>query len=107
MAGMRFEWDRAKNSVNKRKHGESFEEAETVFSDEHALLINDQEHSDEEKRFILLGLKCGASETNTIEGGENEKALRFFKSEAEPVCEALKKGSDPPTRRTHGRVFRR
>jgi uncharacterized protein len=58
MAGIRFEWDRAKNSINKRKHGVSFEEAETVFSDEHALLINDPEHSDEEERFILLGLSA-------------------------------------------------
>src|SRR6266508_2861267 len=58
MAGIRFEWDRAKNTINKRKHGVSFEEAETVFSDEHALLINDPEHSDEEERFILLGLSA-------------------------------------------------
>jgi len=58
MAGIRFEWDRAKNSINKRKHGVSFEEAETVFSDEHALLINDPEHSGEEERFILLGLSA-------------------------------------------------
>jgi uncharacterized DUF497 family protein len=58
MARIRFEWNRAKNSINKRKHGVSFEEAETVFSDEHALLINDPEHSDEEERFILLGLSA-------------------------------------------------
>lgn len=58
MARIRFEWDRAKNSINKRKHGVSFEEAETVFSDEHALLIDDPEHSDEEERFILLGLSA-------------------------------------------------
>jgi uncharacterized DUF497 family protein len=58
MARIRFEWDRVKNSINKRKHGVSFEEAETVFSDEHALLINDPEHSDEEERFILLGLSA-------------------------------------------------
>lgn len=58
MARIRFEWDRAKNTINKRKHGVSFEEAETVFSDEHALLIDDPEHSDEEDRFILLGLSA-------------------------------------------------
>jgi uncharacterized DUF497 family protein len=58
MATIRFEWNRAKNSNNKRKHGVSFEEAETVFSDEHALLINDPEHSDDEERFILLELSA-------------------------------------------------
>jgi uncharacterized protein len=58
MASIRFEWDQAKNRSNKRKHGVSFEEAETVFSDEHALLIDDPEHSDEEERFILLGLSA-------------------------------------------------
>jgi len=58
MAGIRFEWDQTKNRLNKRKHGISFEEAESVFSDEHALLIEDPEHSDEEERFILLGLSA-------------------------------------------------
>lgn len=58
MAAIRFEWDRAKSRLNKRKHGISFEEAETVFSDDHALLLDDPEHSDEEERFILLGLSA-------------------------------------------------
>lgn len=42
--------------MNRRKHGVSFEEAEGVFSDEQALLIDDPEHSAAEERFILLGL---------------------------------------------------
>ena len=58
MGAIRFEWNRAKNRLNKRKHGVSFEEAETVFADEHALLIDDPEHSGEEDRFILLGLSA-------------------------------------------------
>src|SRR5262245_2503988 len=62
---------------------------------------------DEVIRIIYAGRRTVPSETNTIEGGENEKALRFFKSEAEPVCEALKKGSDHADRRLNGRVFRR
>jgi uncharacterized DUF497 family protein len=56
MADLRFEWDPAKAASNLRKHGVSFEEASTAFSDEHALLIDDPEHSAEEDRFILLGL---------------------------------------------------
>jgi len=39
-----------------RKHKVSFEEAATVFYDERALLLADPDHSDEEERFILLGL---------------------------------------------------
>jgi uncharacterized DUF497 family protein len=58
MSGIAFEWDEKKNQENIRKHRISFEEAETVFSDEHALLIDDPEHSRVEDRFILLGLSA-------------------------------------------------
>ncbi len=58
MADIQFEWDSAKASANLRKHGVAFEEAETVFSDELALLIDDPDHSDEEDRFVLLGLSA-------------------------------------------------
>jgi uncharacterized protein len=53
---LRFEWDPRKAAHNKRKHGVTFEEAQTVFLDEQALLINDPEHSEGEERFLLLGL---------------------------------------------------
>ncbi len=53
---MDFEWDTTKASKNKKKHGISFEEAKTVFLDDHALVIHDPEHSDNEERFIILGL---------------------------------------------------
>ena len=56
MRGVSFEWDEKKNVSNKKKHGVSFEEAQTVFIDENALLIHDPDHSDEEDQFILLGL---------------------------------------------------
>ena len=46
----------AKNLENQRKHRVSFEEAKTVFVDERALLLDDPDHSDEEQRFVLLGL---------------------------------------------------
>ncbi len=51
-----FRWDKGKDLSNQNKHGVSFEEAKTVFFDEQALLIQDTDHSDEEERFILLGL---------------------------------------------------
>ena len=56
MKALRFEWDERKNTSNRQRHNVSFEEAETVFSDERALLLADPEHSDEEDRFVLLGL---------------------------------------------------
>lgn len=56
MANISFEWDQDKNSLNKKKHGISFEEGQTVFVDENALLLHDPDHSHEEDRFILLGL---------------------------------------------------
>jgi uncharacterized DUF497 family protein len=58
MGELRFEWDPKKDAANRRKHGVSFEEASTVFSDERALLIDDPDYSDDEERFILLGLSA-------------------------------------------------
>jgi uncharacterized DUF497 family protein len=58
MPEIRFEWDEKKHSLNKRKHGVSFTEGQTVFADENGLLIDDPDHSDKEDRFILLGLSA-------------------------------------------------
>ncbi len=51
-----FDWDKTKSQLNRKKHGISFEEAQTVFLDENALMIHDPDHSEEEDRFIILGL---------------------------------------------------
>lgn len=51
-----FEWDEDKARVNLEKHGISFVEARSVFYDDYATQFFDEEHSDEEERFILLGL---------------------------------------------------
>ena len=56
MNHIRFDWDKEKNSANQKKHGISFEEAQSVFVDENALMIHDPDHSGDEDRFILLGL---------------------------------------------------
>jgi uncharacterized DUF497 family protein len=50
-----FAWDRRKARSNLVKHGVSFQEAQTVFVDENARLIDDPDHSEEEERFVLLG----------------------------------------------------
>ena len=56
MGDLRFEWDTKKASSNERKHGVTFDEAKSVFSDENALVIPDPDHSQAEDRFIILGM---------------------------------------------------
>jgi uncharacterized protein len=76
MSTLRFEWDDRKSAANFKKHRVSFEEAKSVFVDERAKLIDDPDHSDDEDRFVLLGLSsalrlllvchCYRSEGNVI-----------------------------------------
>ena len=56
MKSLRFKWDEEKNRENQRKHGVSFVEAQTVFFDENAVEFYDDEHSEWEDRFLLLGI---------------------------------------------------
>ena len=73
---LRFEWDPKKAAANLRKHGVGFEDAQTVFADENAKLIDDPDHSEDEDRLVLLGLSsslrllvvchCYRSEGNVI-----------------------------------------
>ena len=76
MTTLRFEWEPRKATANLKKHGITFEEAKSVFYDDHAKLLDDPDHSDEEERFVLLGLShtlrvllvchCYRSEGNII-----------------------------------------
>ena len=52
---MRFEWDSAKARRNVTKHGVSFPDASTAFTDPLSFTVFDPDHSDEEDRFLLLG----------------------------------------------------
>jgi len=52
---MKFEWDRNKESINIQKHGITFEQASYVFTDPFALNRYDEEHSEDEERWVLLG----------------------------------------------------
>ncbi len=56
MDELRFEWDESKNKENIKKHGVSFNEAQTVFFDENAVRFYDPDHSEDEDRFIMLGM---------------------------------------------------
>jgi len=59
---MKFEWNKTKAATNVRKHGISFDEAATVFADLLSHTFPDREHSDDEARFLIIGM----SETGRI-----------------------------------------
>ena len=61
MSSIKFDWDHRKAVENLRKHGVSFEEAQTVFVDENALFMADPDDSSREDRFLLLGLSSNIS----------------------------------------------
>ena len=56
MDSISFSWDHRKNTANQKNRKVSFEEAQTVFFDEHAIEYYDPDHSESEDRFLMLGL---------------------------------------------------
>ena len=55
MQDEKFAWDEEKSRINFQKHGVSFNEAKTVFSDDFLIYLADEEHSRDEERFIVIG----------------------------------------------------
>ena len=53
---MNYEWNLIKERLNIAKHGVDFEEAKSVFADEFALVLFDEDHSNDEERFLILGM---------------------------------------------------
>jgi len=51
-----FEWDERKARANLKKHGVSFEEASTIFGDSLSCTITDPLHSDDQERFVTIGM---------------------------------------------------
>ena len=51
-----FEWDRQKAETNLRKHGISFEEAQTIFTDPLSITLFDPDHTEDEERSIDIGM---------------------------------------------------
>jgi len=86
MKALRVVWDPRKARANLRKHGVAFDEARSVFYDEHAVEFYDDEHSEWEDRFLLLGLSsrlrlllvchCYREEDNVIRIVSARKATR-------------------------------
>ena len=56
----RFEWDPVKAEKNAKEHDVTFEQAATVFLDPRLLSQLDEEHSEEEERWVSLGLDKSA-----------------------------------------------
>lgn len=77
---MIFEWDENKNRINKNKHGISFEEAQTVFYDEQALLEYDELHSADEDRFRILGCSSKGNVLLVVHCIRQESVIRIISS---------------------------
>jgi uncharacterized DUF497 family protein len=54
-----FEWDSCKDLINQEKHGVSFALAQLAFLDQHRIILEDLEHSQDEKRYYCLGKVAG------------------------------------------------
>jgi len=84
---IKFEWDAAKATSNKNKHGVSFEEAQSVFYDEFAVQFFDEDNSASEDRFLMLGFSdearllivchCERDKGNTIRIISARKATKY------------------------------
>jgi hypothetical protein len=94
---IKFEWNASKATANQKKHGVSFEEAQSVFYDEFAIQFFDNEESSEsEDRFLMLGMSsearmlivchCERDSGNTIRIISARKATKterkFYKGDA-------------------------
>jgi uncharacterized protein len=89
MSELVFRWDPKKDAHNQEKHGVSFEEAKSVFYDEDARLINDPDHSEEEDRFILLGLSTSLRMLVVCHCyRENESVIRIISARKATKSEA-------------------
>jgi len=94
MSSIRFEWDPQRAEVNLRKHRVSFEDAQSVFSDERALLIDDPDHSEDAERLVLLPL-AKAFACSSLSTVSEPRAVSF---ESSPRARQTRK-NDPTTDR--------
>ncbi len=84
-----FEWDENKGKTNLKKHGVSFEEAQSVFLDENARIIPDPDHSIDEDRFIILGISLNVRLLVVCHCyRENEKNIRIISARKATKTEA-------------------
>src|SRR5580698_6106864 len=82
IGGVHFEWDSEKAASNERKHGVSFLEKATAFADDNSITIPDPLHSNEEDRFILIGISATSKLLTVVHvsRGETYRIIRARKS---------------------------
>lgn len=80
LRGQKFEWNRGKNLSNIEKHGLTFKTAATAFFDPHAETYEDEEHSHDEERFILIGISESERLLTVCHcyRGEDESTIRII-----------------------------
>ena len=78
MADIEFAWSTRKAAANKRKHRVSFDEAQTVFYDEEALLLEDPDHWEDEDRFLLLGLSSNLRVLVVVHSYTDDETIRII-----------------------------
>ncbi len=94
MNGIRFSWDQAKILANVRNHGITFEEGTTVFGDENARLRYDPDHSQDEDRFILLGMSAKVRLLVVVHSHrESEEIVRIISTRKATKSEQKQYGS--------------
>ena len=87
--GQKFEWDRNKNLSNIEKHGITFKVATQTFFDPRAEIYDDETHSQDEERFLLVGM----NDSNRIltvchcYRGENDSITRIISARKATVHE--------------------
>ncbi len=78
---MKFEWDPNKEAINIKKHGVSFEQAAYVFADQFSLSMFDDEHSNQEDRWVILGKSNNEMVLlviHTFRNSDNEETVRII-----------------------------
>lgn len=75
---MFFDWDDSKAELNKKKHGISFAEAATAFSDPNAIETFDRKNSDKEDRWILVGLSVKSQILLVVFVEREEELIRII-----------------------------
>ena len=71
-----FEWDSSKDKLNQKKHGVSFSLAQLAFLDYNRVILEDLEHSDDEKRYCCLGRVAGG--IMTVRFAHRKNKIRIF-----------------------------
>ena len=94
MKTISFVWDKNKADENYKKHKISFKEAQTVFTDPNARMIFDSEHSDDEDKFVLLGISSALRLLVVCHCyKENDMVIRFISARKATKQEQKQYGS--------------